>query len=70
MSLTGCPPASQKGKEAAQGVAHAISGYQDPNMSWEDVTWIKSITKLPVIVKGIRPSLFLFRALFLTRACI
>lgn len=26
---------------ATQGVAQAISGYQDPNLSWDDVTWLK-----------------------------
>jgi hypothetical protein len=28
-------------KVATQGVAQAISGYQDPNLSWDDITWLK-----------------------------
>lgn len=26
----------------------------DPAMSWEDIAWLKSFTKLPVILKGIQ----------------
>ena len=25
----------------------------DPSLTWQDVDWLKSITKLPIIVKGI-----------------
>lgn len=25
----------------------------DPNATWEDIKWIKSVTKLPIILKGI-----------------
>lgn len=32
----------------------AISGYQDPDVDWEDVKWIQSLTKLPLIIKGIQ----------------
>ncbi|CAE6497016.1 unnamed protein product [Rhizoctonia solani] len=37
-----------------QGVAQAISGYQDPDVCWADIEWIRSITKLPLVVKGIQ----------------
>ncbi|KDN50276.1 hypothetical protein RSAG8_01612, partial [Rhizoctonia solani AG-8 WAC10335] len=37
-----------------QGVAQAISGYQDPDVCWADIAWIRSITKLPLVVKGIQ----------------
>ncbi|CCM00779.1 uncharacterized protein FIBRA_02821 [Fibroporia radiculosa] len=36
------------------GVSHAISGYQDPDVCWEDIPWLQSITKLPIIIKGIQ----------------
>lgn len=36
------------------GVSHAISGYQDPDVCWDDVPWLKSRTKLPIIIKGIQ----------------
>ncbi|KAG8681386.1 Cytochrome b2, mitochondrial precursor [Ceratobasidium sp. 394] len=38
----------------SQGVAQAISGYQDPDVCWADIAWIRSITKLPLVVKGIQ----------------
>ncbi|CAE6407514.1 unnamed protein product [Rhizoctonia solani] len=37
-----------------QGVAQAISGYQDPDVCWADIAWIRSVTKLPLVVKGIQ----------------
>ncbi|KZT38365.1 hypothetical protein SISSUDRAFT_986378 [Sistotremastrum suecicum HHB10207 ss-3] len=39
---------------AGKGVAHAISGYQDPDVDWADVKWLQSITSLPLILKGIQ----------------
>ncbi|KAG9041595.1 Cytochrome b2, mitochondrial precursor, partial [Tulasnella sp. UAMH 9824] len=37
-----------------KGVAQAISGYQDPDITWDDIAWIRSITKLPLMIKGIQ----------------
>lgn len=37
----------------SEGVARAISEFIDPSLCWDDITWIKSITKLPVILKGV-----------------
>lgn len=55
------PPASasepgQDGKreKKAGGVAQAISGYQDENLVWEDINFIRKHTKLPILVKGIQ----------------
>ncbi|KAJ7287151.1 glyoxylate dehydrogenase [Mycena rebaudengoi] len=36
-----------------QGVARAISSFIDPSLSWKDIPWFQSITKMPVILKGI-----------------
>ncbi|KAG8959535.1 Cytochrome b2, mitochondrial precursor [Tulasnella sp. 419] len=41
-------------KGGAKGVAQAISGYQDVKVTWEDVDWMRTITKLPIILKGIQ----------------
>ncbi|KAG8740341.1 Cytochrome b2, mitochondrial precursor [Ceratobasidium sp. 428] len=38
----------------SQGVAQAISGYQDPDVCWADIEWIRGITKLPLVIKGIQ----------------
>ncbi|KAI0035656.1 FMN-dependent dehydrogenase-domain-containing protein [Vararia minispora EC-137] len=42
------------GTGAGAGVAHAISGYQDPDVAWEDISWLQRLTDLPLYVKGIQ----------------
>ena len=37
-----------------QGAARAISSFIDPGLCWDDLTWFKSITKLPIILKGVQ----------------
>ncbi|KAF7792747.1 hypothetical protein EIP86_003845 [Pleurotus ostreatoroseus] len=45
----------QKGQKVQkdQGVARAISSFIDPSLSWKDIPWFRSITKMPIILKGI-----------------
>lgn len=45
----------QKGQDVKkdQGVARAISSFIDPSLSWKDIPWFKSITKMPIILKGV-----------------
>ncbi|KAI1791208.1 glyoxylate dehydrogenase [Ganoderma leucocontextum] len=45
----------QKGQDVKkdQGVARAISSFIDPSLSWKDIPWFQSITKMPIILKGI-----------------
>ena len=43
----------QKPSKAA-GISQAISGYQDDNLVWDDINFIKKNTKLPILVKGIQ----------------
>lgn len=40
--------------DKSQGVARAISSFIDPSLSWKDITWFKSITKMPLILKGVQ----------------
>ncbi|PVH75077.1 hypothetical protein DL98DRAFT_602481 [Cadophora sp. DSE1049] len=40
--------------DRSQGVARAISSFIDPGLSWKDIPWFLSITKLPVILKGVQ----------------
>ncbi len=35
------------------GLAAYVSQLLDPSLSWRDVAWLRSITELPVVVKGI-----------------
>ncbi len=41
------------GKIGDSGLAHYILSLYDQSLSWKDVEWLRSITKLPVLVKGI-----------------
>jgi len=38
----------------SQGAARAISSFIDPSLSWKDIPWFLSITKMPVILKGVQ----------------
>jgi L-lactate dehydrogenase (cytochrome) len=35
-----------------QGAARAISSFIDPSLSWKDLVWFRSITHLPIVLKG------------------
>jgi len=51
------PDAQRKGGEGvdrSQGAARAISSFIDPALSWQDIPWFKSITKMPLILKGVQ----------------
>lgn len=37
----------------SEGVARAISEFIDSSLCWDDITWLKSITSLPIILKGV-----------------
>ncbi|KAG8888070.1 hypothetical protein FRB98_008407 [Tulasnella sp. 332] len=37
-----------------QGAARAISSFIDPGLSWKDISWFRSITNMPLILKGIQ----------------
>ncbi|KAK4704179.1 L-lactate dehydrogenase (cytochrome), partial [Phenoliferia sp. Uapishka_3] len=40
--------------DKSQGAARAISSFIDPGLSWKDLDWFKSITKMPIILKGVQ----------------
>ena len=35
------------------GLAGYVASFLDPSLTWKDVAWLRSITELPVVVKGI-----------------
>ncbi|MDF1662542.1 MAG: alpha-hydroxy acid oxidase [Planctomycetota bacterium] len=39
--------------ENDSGLASYVASLLDPGIAWKDIEWLRSITKLPVIVKGI-----------------
>ncbi|KAK9467977.1 FMN-dependent dehydrogenase-domain-containing protein [Lipomyces arxii] len=40
--------------DRSQGAARAISSFIDPALSWKDIPWFQSITKMPIVLKGIQ----------------
>ncbi|KAK7208162.1 putative mitochondrial cytochrome b2 [Myxozyma melibiosi] len=40
--------------DRSQGAARAISSFIDPSLSWKDIPWFQSITKMPIVLKGIQ----------------
>lgn len=41
------------GADGASGLARYAHRLLDPDLTWRDVEWLRSITKLPVVVKGL-----------------
>lgn len=44
------PPAAQA---SGSGLDAYVTSYFDSNLTWKDIDWLQSITKLPLIVKGV-----------------
>jgi len=40
--------------DRSQGATRAISSYIDPGLNWDDVPWMKSMTKMKVLLKGVQ----------------
>ena len=40
--------------DRTQGAARAISSFIDPALSWKDIPWFKSITRMPIVLKGVQ----------------
>ncbi|KAJ5118313.1 hypothetical protein N7448_010025 [Penicillium atrosanguineum] len=40
--------------DRSQGAARAISSFIDPALSWKDIPWFRSITKMPIVLKGVQ----------------
>lgn len=40
--------------DRSQGAARAISSFIDPALSWDDIPWFLSVTKMPIILKGVQ----------------
>ena len=40
--------------DRSQGAARAISSFIDPSLSWKDIPWFLSVTKMPIILKGVQ----------------
>jgi len=53
---TGSNIQSTSGHEVdrSQGAARAISSFIDPSLSWVDIPWFQSITKMKIVLKGVQ----------------
>lgn len=40
--------------DRSQGAARAISSFIDPALSWADIPWFLSLTRMPIILKGVQ----------------
>ncbi|KAA1122600.1 hypothetical protein PGTUg99_002623 [Puccinia graminis f. sp. tritici] len=40
--------------DRSQGATRAISSFIDASLSWDDIPWLRSITKLPILLKGVQ----------------
>ena len=40
--------------DTSQGAARAISSFIDPSLSWKDIPWFQSVTKMPILLKGVQ----------------
>lgn len=49
------PTTGEKAKTEKRGnrLTRLMGSYIDQGMTWEDLKWIRSVTKLPIILKGI-----------------
>ncbi|KAI2249099.1 hypothetical protein LOZ11_003699 [Ophidiomyces ophidiicola] len=45
---------SESGVDRSQGAARAISSFIDPSLSWKDIPWFQSVTKMPIALKGVQ----------------
>ena len=40
--------------DTSQGAVRAISSFIDPSLSWKDIPWFLSVTKMPILLKGVQ----------------
>lgn len=40
--------------DRSQGAARAISSFIDPSLAWRDIPWFQSVTKMPIVLKGVQ----------------
>jgi len=47
---------AQKGMsvDTSKGVSTALSSFIDPALCWDDLKWFRSITKMPIVLKGVQ----------------
>lgn len=60
MKFTLEAPDEQRGDDSegkvdrSQGTARTISQFIDPALCWKDIEWLRRVTKLPIVLKGVQ----------------
>ncbi|CAG8808293.1 35858_t:CDS:1 [Gigaspora margarita] len=56
MKYINAPPDVQDEKDLIrdQGVARAVSSFIDTSLNWNDLKWFRSVTSMPIVLKGIQ----------------
>lgn len=52
-NLLGAGQGTMTQQASGSGLAAYVSTFFDPAISWRDVEWLRGVTKLPVVIKGI-----------------
>jgi 4-hydroxymandelate oxidase len=53
LTADGTPPSPDSSAGSRSPFAAGIDALLDPDLTWDDIAWLTSISKLPVLVKGI-----------------
>lgn len=54
ISGIGLSPEIATGDKRGAGLARQVSSFIDPTFSWDDLKWLRTITELPIVVKGVQ----------------
>jgi L-lactate dehydrogenase (cytochrome) len=52
--ISNVPKAQGNVVDKSQGVSRALSSFVNPGLSWDAIRWFRTLTKLPIILKGIQ----------------
>jgi len=55
-AFEGAPPSAMSGDEVdrGRGVMGALRTFYDPALCWDDLPWLRSLTSLPIVLKGVQ----------------
>jgi L-lactate dehydrogenase (cytochrome) len=50
------PPAnySKNKRDTSKGVVNSLATFFDPSLTWKDIEWLRSLTSMPIVLKGIQ----------------
>ncbi|EMD33162.1 hypothetical protein CERSUDRAFT_118224 [Gelatoporia subvermispora B] len=51
---TEAPQNTPQDRERVQKAANVVNSFIDPALNWNDIPWLQSITKMPIVLKGVQ----------------